>query len=415
MPAGRELTFREFAAWFERRRKGSGFKDAHQLFEEFKGVITGPVGDAPYLSREAYLGLGIKQSIFSHEERDRVYDLFDHYLEHMKEQGCYDANILSHQYLGRVQPRYDFVVVDEVQDLTNVQLQLILKSLRHPGDFILCGDSNQIVHPNFFSWSKIKSFFHDHKAATAPVELIRILNNNYRNSPQVTEVANRVLKIKNARFGSIDKESNYLVESSARNQGEVTLLADEEHIKKELDHKTRHSTRYAVIVMHAEHKQAARQFFGTPLVFSIQEAKGLEYENIIFYNLASDDEQRFREISRGVATEDLQGALSYGRAKDKSDKSLEIYKFHINALYVAITRAVCNLYLVERNPGQPLFDLLDLHPCGNGLRLEKQDSSLEEWHLEAQRLELQGQTGASGRDPRRHTQAGAGTLAGIDR
>ncbi len=390
VPPGRELTFREFAGWFGRRRTASGLNDAHQLFEELKGVITGPTGDSPYLSRETYLGLGVKQSIFSRDERERVYDLFQKYLAYMEEQGCYDANILSHQYLGRVEPCYDFVVVDEVQDLTNIQLQLILKSLRHSDDFILCGDSNQIVHPNFFSWSKIKTFFHNRKGATPPAELIRILNNNYRNSPQVTEVANRVLKIKHARFGSIDKESNYLVESNAHNQGEVTLLADDERMIRELDGKTRHSTRYAVIVMHAEHKPAARVSFGTPLVFSIQEAKGLEYENIILYNLTSNDEQRFREITRGVNAADLQGGLSYGRAKDKSDKSLEIYKFHINALYVAITRAVCNLYLIERNPRQRLFDLLDLRPSGDGLQLEKQGSSLEEWRLEAQRLELQG-------------------------
>ena len=87
---------------------------------------------------------------------------------------------------------------------------------------------------------------------------------------------------------------------------------------------------------------------------------------------------------------DLQRELTYARAKDKSDKSLEIYKFHINALYVAITRAVRNIYLIERTTRQRLFDLLDLRPSKEGLQLEKQDSSLDEWRMEAQRLELQG-------------------------
>ena len=49
VPTGREMQFKEFAAWFARHRVVSRFKDAHQLFEEFKGVITGPVTDAPYL------------------------------------------------------------------------------------------------------------------------------------------------------------------------------------------------------------------------------------------------------------------------------------------------------------------------------------------------------------------------------
>jgi hypothetical protein len=390
VPAGREMPFKEFSAWFTRHRSASGLKDAHQLFEEFKGVITGPATDSAYLGREEYLELGIKQSIYPREERARVYDLFSKYLKTMNEQGYYDANILSHDYLTKVEPRYDFIILDEVQDLTNIQMKLILKSLRDPAGFILCGDSNQIVHPNFFSWSKIKSFFYQQEGSAPQTDLIRILNTNYRNSPQVTEVANRVLKIKGARFGSIDKESNYLVESNAHNTGEVILLQDEENIKLELDRKTRHSTRFAVIVMHPEDKQAARACFGTPLVFSVQEAKGLEYENIVLYNFTSGEEQRFREITRGVAHEDLQQELTFSRTKDKSDKSLEIYKFHINALYVAITRAVRNIYLIERATKQRLFDLLNLQPSKEDLQFEKQDSSLDEWRMEAQRLELQG-------------------------
>jgi superfamily I DNA/RNA helicase len=41
------------------------------------------------------------------------------------------------------------VLVDEVQDLTTAQLALVLKTLKTPDAFMLCGDSNQIVHPNF--------------------------------------------------------------------------------------------------------------------------------------------------------------------------------------------------------------------------------------------------------------------------
>ena len=103
--------------------------------------------------------------------------------------------------------------------------------------------------------------------------------------------------------------------------------------------------------MHPDQKQAAKAHFQTPLIFSIQEAKGLEYDNIILYNFTSDDEERFREITRGVSVDDVSGTeLTYSRARDKSDKSLEIYKFHINALYVAITRAVENLYVIESTP-----------------------------------------------------------------
>jgi hypothetical protein len=281
VPEGREMSVREFEQWFARHRAASKLKDSYQLFEEFKGVMTGPSTDTPYLSRQEYLNLGVRQSIFSEQERQQVYDLFLKYLDFMQENGFYDANILSHQYMSLVAPRYDFVVVDEVQDLTNIQLQLILQSLRYPQHFILCGDSNQIVHPNFFSWSKLKSFFYRQEGLDAPAELIRILSTNYRNSADVTEVANRILKLKNARFGSIDRESNYLVCSNADTSGAVLLLPDAESVTRELNDKTRQSTHFAVVVMHPDQKTVAKTHFQTPLVFSIQEAKGLEYENII--------------------------------------------------------------------------------------------------------------------------------------
>ncbi|MGZ8183823.1 MAG: UvrD-helicase domain-containing protein [Methylobacter sp.] len=389
VPDGKPITFQAFQQWFSRHRHGQ-LKDAHKLFEEFRGVITGPATDKSWLSREDYLNLGVKESIFLAEEREAVYDVFEKYLSFLYVHDLYDSNIVSHQYLEHCQPRYDFVIVDEVQDLTNIQLYLIMKSLRQASDFILCGDSNQIVHPNFFSWSKVKSLFYRQEDLQTSDELIRILNTNYRNSPQVVDIANKILKIKNQRFGSIDKESHYLVESNAHNQGEVLFLQDTAAIREELDSKTRASTLFAVIVMTVEQKPAAQQHFRTPLVFTIQEAKGLEYENIILYNFLSQEESRYREICKGVAAADLDRDIKYARAKDKTDKSLEVYKFYVNALYVALTRAIKSLYWIESSPKQPLLELLGLRDAQASLQLASQNSSLDAWRQEAHKLELQG-------------------------
>ncbi|MBT9098947.1 PhoH family protein [Methylovulum psychrotolerans] len=390
VPDGKPITFQAFQQWFARFRQGKALKDAHKLFEEFRGVITGPATDKSWLSREDYLSLGVKESIFLAEERETVYEVFEKYLDFLQEQRLYDSNIVSHQYLQHSQPHYDFVIVDEVQDLTNIQLYLIMKSLRQTSDFILCGDSNQIVHPNFFSWSKVKSLFYKQADLQTSDELIRILNTNYRNSPQVTDIANKILKVKNQRFGSIDKESHYLVESNGHNHGEVLFLQDTAAIREELDSKTRASTLFAVIVMTVDQKPAAQQHFRTPLVFTIQEAKGLEYENIILYNFLSQEEARYREICKGVDLADLDLDIKYARAKDKTDKSLEVYKFYVNALYVALTRAIKNLYWIESSPKQPLLDLLGLRDAQASLQLASQNSSLDAWRQEAHKLELQG-------------------------
>ncbi len=387
VPKGREITFRAFDQWISRYKQAYKIKDSYKLFEEFKGVLTGAVVEQPYLSREEYLALGIKQSVYAVEERENIYGLFEKYLQFLPESGYYDSNLVAYNYLKKVHPTYDFVVVDEVQDITNVQLSLILKSLYEPTNFLLCGDSNQIVHPNSFSWANVKTMFYHQELRG---ELTRVLATNYRNTPEVTHLANQLLRVKNVRFGSIDKESTYLVDSVAANQGSVDFFQDSSKIKQDLNRKTSQSARFAVLVMREEDKEEARKYFQTPLLFSVQEAKGLEYENIILYNFISNNEREFLSICEGVRPEDLQGALVYARAKDKGDKSLEIYKFYINSLYVAITRAVKNLYVIEQRTKHPLLALLELADFKQDITLKDQQSSQEEWQKEARRLELQG-------------------------
>ncbi len=386
---GREIDYKTFENWFSRFRNQAKIKDSHKLYEEFKGVLTGLNIEKEYLSRQEYETLGVKQSVFTAGDRAEVYSFFEKYLQFLKEDNLYDINIISHQWLPLVKPSYDFIIVDEVQDLTTVQLHLILKSLKKPENFILCGDSNQIVHPNFFSWSRVKTYLY--KSELQGRE-INILKTNYRNASSVTALANKLLKIKTSRFGAIDKESAYLVNSISKREGEVVFLQSNDKVKAELNQNTQGSTKFAVIVMRNEDKAEARRIFKTPLLFSIHEAKGLEYENIILVNFISDNHKEFREITSGVDPSDIKDGqeIKFSRGKDKTDKSLDVYKFYINSLYVAITRAVENLYLLEASPKHEILKLLDLVETRDKIGISQQKSSMEDWKQEANKLEKQG-------------------------
>jgi len=391
VPAGRELTFAAFASWFERYRssaKQSIGLDAHALFEEFRGVISSRADGV--LTRQAYLDLGVRQSLLASEQRSVVFDLFEKYRVWLGSAGYFDLNLVAHDWLPKARPVYDFIVVDEVQDLTTVQLALVLKTLAKPGQFLLCGDANQIVHPNFFSWSAVKTLFWQDEAL-GRAQNISVLRANFRNGQAVTELANRLLKIKHARFGSIDRETNFLVQSCSSQTGSVQLIADKDSTRREFNAKTRASTQFAVLVLRDEDKAAARLQFQTPLVFSVHEAKGLEYANVILVGMVSGQRQAFAEIASGVLPQDLTGDdLSYSRGRDKTDHSLELYKFYVNALYVAITRVVENLYLLESDTTHPLLQLLTLKTAEAATLAQAQTSSQQEWAQEARRLELQG-------------------------
>jgi hypothetical protein len=392
IPEGHQVTFNAFGAWFDRNRasaKALGDIDAHALFEEFTGVI----GAQPVhpLNLPEYLALGPRQSLLAPAAREAAHALFGRYRLWLAETGLFDLNLVAHDWRSLAQPSYDFIVIDEVQDLTSAQLALVLACLKAPGQFLLCGDSNQIVHPNFFSWAAVKTlFWHGLAGEAAQRQQLQVLQANFRNTLAVTQLANTLLKIKHARFGSIDRESNFLVQSASGEAGEVTLIQSNDAALKQLDDATRASARHAVIVLRDDDKAAARARFRTPLVFSVHEAKGLEYPHVVLLGIVSGQRAAYAELCEGVTAADLQrDELAYGRAKDKSDKSLEMYKFYVNALYVAMTRAVQSLTIAESDTSHPLLELLDLK-VGEGKAAPTQASTKEEWAQEARKLELQG-------------------------
>jgi AAA domain/Ankyrin repeats (many copies) len=396
VPPGREVTLPMFAAWCERHRQSLrvlGDLDAQALFEEFRGVI-GAQPSGP-MSLADYGALGTRQSLLNTAQRELAHGLFQRYRAWLAEAGLHDSNLVAHAWRTEIAqkqaPIYDFVVIDEVQDLTPVQLALVLALLKHPGQFILCGDSHQIVHPNFFSWAALKSLFWQGLAGDAAQrQPLKLLQANFRNTRAVTALANRLLKIKQARFGSVDRESSFLVCSTSVVPGEARLIDAKDKTLAQLDAATRQSARHAVIVLRDEDKAAARAAFHTPLVFSVHEAKGLEYPHVLLFRLVSGQRQVYAEVCEGVTEADLQGdELDYRRARDKADKSLELYKFHVNALYVAMTRAMETLTLVEQDTGHPLLALLGLQ-LGEALAQPVAKSSQDEWAQEARRLELQG-------------------------
>ncbi|MBI9039427.1 MAG: UvrD-helicase domain-containing protein [Bacteroidales bacterium] len=386
--SGKELDFKSFNNWLQPRKQSFGIKDSNKLFEEFRGVITGVDITKEFQSKKDYINLGIKQSIFLNNDREKVYEAFVKYLEFLTENNFYDLNIISYQWLKYSRAKYDFIVIDEVQDFTNIQLYLILKSLKTQGNFILCGDSNQIVHPNFFSWTNVKTMFYKHDISGGD---IKVLHTNYRNSVNITGIANKLLMIKNARFGSIDKESTYLVKSLDENKGIVNFYSDSTKIRKQLNDKTARSTKYAVLVMTQEYKAVARKIFKTPLLFSIHEAKGLEYDNIILVDFISKNGREFNQITQGINKNDLKNEdIAFSRGRDKADKSLDAYKFYINSLYVGITRAIKNLYIVETSRKHEILSLLDLVETKQQVNITEEVSSLDDWKEEARKLELQG-------------------------
>ena len=108
--------------------------------------------------------------------------------------------------------------------------------------------------------------------------------------------------------------------------------------------------------------------------------KGLEYPNVILFNLVSGNRAVYADLCRDAVAADLEGdELDYRRAKDKADKSLELNKFYVNALYVAMTRAMEGLALAESDVRHPLLELLGLEEVAEIATGPVQASTRDEW------------------------------------
>lgn len=391
IPKGKEAKYKIFLSLFERVKANFKLKDPHKVYEEIRGVLTGTSTLQPYLSREQYLNLGIKQSIFLDSEREQVYSFFERYLEWLKKENLFDPNILAYEYRALSIKNYDYAILDEVQDFTMIQIELIRSCLKNPMNFVMSGDANQVVHPNFFSWAKIRSYLYEGPKSNEK-EAIHVLRANYRSARKVTEIANKILILKNLRFGSIDKESTILVEPIQKKEGDVRLIKGDSKSIEDLNKRIRRSTKCCVVVLRDEDKAMASRFFDTPLIFSVHEAKGLEYESVILFDIVDGASKEYQSVVGDLGAEDLLSEMTFNRAKDKSDKAAEVYKFFINSLYVAMTRAVERVYVIERGKPHDIFRLLGLSHQDAAIDLKTQESSLEEWQKEARKLELQGKT-----------------------
>lgn len=113
-----------------------------------------------------------------------------------------------------------------------------------------------------------------------------------------------------------------LVQSASSHDGQARPLPTEDTALRELDVQTPASVHHAVVVLRDEDKAGAREHFITPLVFSVREAKGLEYPHVILYARITHRRAAYAQVCNGVPPADLTvEELSYNRAGNKSDTS----------------------------------------------------------------------------------------------
>jgi DNA helicase II / ATP-dependent DNA helicase PcrA len=329
-----------FREWF---RKSGRSLDAALVWEELRSILKGSCLSLtkPMLDEAAYFELGRKRAPLFIKERPEIYRIAQRYQEWLAEEGridridlCRRALAESRHHKGR---RWDVVVCDEVQDLTELEVAFVL-SLCARADLsglLLTGDTQQIVNPSGFRWAEVKRLASKaaHAKAAPPVARLR---RNLRSVRPLVELANTLLLLRREVYGRTEEDDPE--EAVIEGPVPIEVAGGEEEVLGAI---AGFGPRCAVLTLDDEETERLRQRLGTSRVFHVREAKGLEFETVVLWRLLTPDRDLVDRFCRG------------DQRLEREPRFLRL----LQHLYVASTRARRHLAVYEGAVRDPFWNL----------------------------------------------------------
>lgn len=236
--------------------------------------------------------------------------------------------------------RYETVIVDEVQDLTENQLRL-LRRIGSTGDIQLFGDGAQKIFSRGFSMKEVGIDITGRSY---------VLKKNYRNSREIMEVANELLRREkiglfdeeptisgmSAQLSSISTEKPVLLKYSVTSSEIAGIINEVKYLSEFLKIQRNH---ICVMSRNSNFRQKMLEGFKAANIPAVEyRAEGIANEDCIkVSNLHSAKGHEFRVV---FIADLVEGSLPLNSDYDEPMIELEASLF-----YVAMTRAKELLYL----------------------------------------------------------------------
>jgi tetratricopeptide (TPR) repeat protein len=386
----RVITNNKMIAWLEKNVvnfKELKYRDIYEVVSEIKGIIKGYLGleysevielkenNKAKITLETYLKMPKQYSNFNEEEKISMYRLSELYDDWLKKNNYLDESDVARKSIlkNKHNETYKWVIVDEIQDLSEVQIYMISQLVEDGGHIIWAGDINQTINTTFFNYGRIKNLYYTNGKKIKDFTLKK----NYRTSKENIKFINEVI---DSRVKLIGKSTYDYYEEGFREGSKPSILKyNEKEIRKLIeDIEDKHYC--AIIVANENEKKDLIKKYPEveSRIFVVYEIKGLEYENIFCYNILSVYEKIWNSI--------LEGKYKH------NDKM----RYYFNLLYVAISRAKNSLYIIENKLENIDFkpfnscSILDIY--NNEMLNLVKESTKEDWKKEAERLEVIGQS-----------------------
>ncbi|MCK9575118.1 MAG: AAA family ATPase [Clostridia bacterium] len=304
------------------------------IFKEIYGLISGylmPKFERKktltdyLLSEEEYLSLDEKYTVYTIKERKIIYKTAQKYLAFLKTNNKYDNNIIAYNLLKeKSTKKYDYLIIDEVQDLSELQILYLTKI----GKILFCaGDVNQMVNPNYFDFNRVKDLLGAEKVEN-------LLKINYRSSTKIVNMLNDITKLKQEKLG---KWSNFdiIEKSSGKEVNSRLAFCRYDNILYKIYNSQ--ADNYDIIVADSNQKALLIKNSNLPdiskKIMTVAEVKGLDKDFVVLYNILSSKEKDWNELLENFS-------------KKQADANSK-FRYIFNLFYVALTRTQQNMCIIE--------------------------------------------------------------------
>jgi len=295
------------------------------IYKEIYGMISGccePQNPLKVLSLSDYITK--RRDSFTVPECEIIYSLATDYFTHLKKNNLTDNNLMSRELLGNESklPKYSLVILDEVQDMTEVNLVLFKRLCRK---MFCVGDALQMINASYFSFAYLKRLLYE-KDISSVAELV----SNYRNTKKIAVLAENLGQLNAKCFGV---HSFVLKSQSMDEQAHAAAV----FVKGGgfLDKLNKQPfNNYTVVVANQKQKEALRTRLKKQEILTVAEIKGLERETIVLHDLVSINAPHWKAFERSVINR-------------KTADENSVYRYYFNLLYVGVSRAKTKLYIEE--------------------------------------------------------------------
>ncbi len=304
------------------------------------------------------------------DEKREIFFLCQKYEQYLQSNRFINDNEAARQIMDKRVGEYDYIIVDEVQDLTETQILCLTSLLNNDRHLFIFGDDNQTINPTMMDISDVKNSLYDNgmkeihfveesdefakafeRANGFKENETKELNSSFRNSQFIVDYINYISE---RRRQSIGKSKGYNESDQKSELGETSniesnypaYILDRDYPISDscLSQKNIFINNDVKII--TANKKTKNQLLKkyphleeTNSVYTIEETKGREWNQVILYDFFSSARSIWEKIT--------------GNKNDAEGNSLlvsrqsSIYRMYFNRYYVGITRTKSKVIIIE--------------------------------------------------------------------